>query len=283
MIATTVTWSQLRLRSEAPARPFVNPRTLTSSGLDHESLRELALTIGRNGLLTRLIVSADVSAKPGSRGEVSVSYLIVAGQRRFCAIGLLLDWRTWLADDLLAGEAEIFDRRADQFRSAVPVELSDDSDLDAVALVDNLHRRDLSSYETARALAQMDDTGASLARRVGRSPSWVSRHLTCWRQAGPQLAAAWHLGLAFERVLELAPLSHDEQAAALAAAPRGVRGPVNRPGIDAVKARLAELEAIADPTLVTQGALAALRWVATGAPTPGLSWTASPTPNSQEP
>lgn len=259
--AITIPFQHLRLHNDE----FTNPRL----EVDQAHARELALSIGRRGLLNRLIVAPISPSSPVASS--SGVYLILAGQTRYHAIAMVLDWRRHLADDVLEHEHALFDARASELRD-VPCEVNYDPDWDASALTDNLHRKDLTSYETARALAQMAHrrgcTGAELARMVGKSPSWISRHLTCWRQAGSELAAAWQRGLAFERVCELAALDVAAQAKALEPQPaRAVRGPANRPGIDRVKARLAVLEenraGIADGPWA-QGALAALRWVAEG-------------------
>lgn len=260
--ATTVPFQHLRLRNDE----FTNPRL----EVDQAHARELALSIGRRGLLNRLIV-APVATPEGAM------YLILAGQTRYHAIAMVLDWRRQLADDVHLHEYAIFDARASELRD-VPCEVNYDPDWDAAALTDNLHRKDLTSYETARALAQMAHrrgcTGAELARMVGKSPSWISRHLTCWRQAGPDLAAAWQRGLAFERVCELAALDVAAQAKALEPQPaRAVRGPANRPGIDRVKAKLAQLERMPARPERLEGALAALRWVTNGTSTPNTIFT----------
>lgn len=216
---TTMPYEKLRLSEPG----FDNPRT--SSGLEVGSLRELALHIGRSGLINALVVRS--------------SGLVLAGQRRFHAIGLLLRWRETLADELELAEWPMFDARAAQLRD-VPVRVNDTEDADAVALADNLQRSDLSSYETAAALAQMIETRnqATIARQVGKSATWVSRHLTAWRQAIPSVKEAWRQGaLTFDRVQHLATLSPGKQEAELEASRSGVAGAPKRgrPGIDDLK------------------------------------------------
>lgn len=239
---------------------FDNPRT--SSGLEAGELRELALHIGRSGLMNGLIVRS--------------SGLILAGQRRFHAIGLLLRWRETLTDEIELSEWTLFDARAAQLRD-VPVRIDDATDADAVALSDNLQRADLSSYETAAALASMAETRnqSTIARQVGKSQAWVSRHLTAWRQTVAEVKPPWRAGLlTFDQVQRLATLPPEKQRAELASgsAPKGLRNASGRPGIENLKEgrRLIERRwpsySEENDRIYAGAALDALRW-ATGEPT----------------
>lgn len=110
---------------------------------DPEAVAELAASIAEYGLLQPLLV------RPIKNG-----YEVVAGRRR-----------------LAASRAAGLDRV-----SCIVRALSNDAALDA-ALVENLHRRDLSPIEVALALARMRDQGLTqkvIAARIGRSAFYVS-------------------------------------------------------------------------------------------------------------
>lgn len=230
---------------------FVNPRV--SSGLDDESIVELALHIGLHGLLNPPLVT--------EKG------LVIAGQRRYRAIEWLIRWfddneRAALHEsradldrftrlvgemgaDLDHEEVSKIERHAKEYKRACPVRVVGGSGLDGLALADNVQRAQLSGYEIARHLAHLHEqgaTGANLARLIGKSPSYVSRKLTAWSKAGPELRTAWEQGLADDTVYDLAPLPREDQVKALAQpVPRGRRGPAHRPGIDTVKDALTDI------------------------------------------
>lgn len=112
---------------------------------DADALQELADSIRHNGLLQPILVKK----RPDG------GYIIAAGERRWRAHGLL-------------GKATIF---------AVVTK----GDIEEVALVENLQRRDLDALETAQALARLGErhhyAQEQLAAIVGLSKSEVSRLL----------------------------------------------------------------------------------------------------------
>lgn len=112
---------------------------------DEPALQELADSIRHNGLLQPILV------KKRAEG----GYVIAAGERRWRAHGLL-------------GKPTIF---------AVVTR----GDIEEVALVENLQRRDLDALETAQALARLGErhnyAQEQLAAIVGLSKSEVSRLL----------------------------------------------------------------------------------------------------------
>ena len=60
-------------------------------------------------------------------------------------------------------------------------------------------------------------SGATIARVVGRSETWVSRHLAAWDGAGRELHHAWEEGrLTDDAVMRIAALPRERQAAAVA-------------------------------------------------------------------
>ncbi len=258
----TMPFSRLRLRDD----DFQNPRT--RSGLDHDGIRELADDISTRGLLNPLVVTAQG--------------LILGGQRRYLAISLLIEDSDPCATRLLHG---------------VPVTIREDSDRAGDALADNLHRRQLESFEIAAALAEMsDDMGVrEIARRVNKSPAYVSTAIKTWNQAVPALKTAWRDGrIAYQHVKEIADLPEEAQGDALGRAlgdatpsqapeaesddapardmKRG--GSHGRPGIQLVKRQLAALTRPRDPEEVygayEVGVIDALRWVCGYAPSAAL-------------
>jgi ParB-like chromosome segregation protein Spo0J len=226
-------YGELKLTSE----DFQNPRILNRSGLSKKDLRELALDIARRGLLYPLLVDADG--------------LIIGGQRRYLAIGLILTEEGCLLGHVDEHDAYALAARCREFqRDGIPVRrIEGDLDAAATALADNLHRADLSSFEVAERLAAFNSdeggpTGAELARRIGKSKTYVSRMLKAWRGASPALKRAWSAGtIAYDTVKQIAELPTAEQPAAVARAERalerakpGPKGSHGRPGVAALKA-----------------------------------------------
>lgn len=243
---------------------FENPRT--HSGLGDAEIRETALSIIKHGLLVPLLVRPG-----GSPGDG----LIIAGKRRYHALSLIQYWTNGGNVDLpevtptdWGGAGLLLTNIPVRFVSFDPGE---EVSYQALALVDNLFRSDLSSFEIAAALADLSKdgkTGQAIARMIGKSPSYVSRKLSAWRKAGPELRAAWRDGMPEDAVEEFAALPLESQAKALAGpVPRGRRGPAHRPSVDAVRDFLHELElrgrsGNASDFAYTAGAIDALRWAA---------------------
>lgn len=225
---------------------FRNPRL--TSGLATDCILELAMSIARTGLQHPLIIR--------SNG------LVLAGQRRYLAIEMFIN-SSWRSD------SSRLNGRAHELALAVPVFINDFDDPKAVALADNLHREDLSDYEISAAVHEMsaDDgsTVSSIASVIGKSKTWVSRHLLAWRALVPPAHDLWREGkLTFDRVLFLASLPPEEQVIELAGGRvRTGRGPANRPGIKDVK-RALEVCGSDHSTPYAVGVRDALRWVTGG-------------------
>jgi ParB-like chromosome segregation protein Spo0J len=65
------------------------------------------------------------------------------------------------------------------------------------ALVGNVQRVDLSSYEVARSMAELRSDGMQqkeIAGKIKKSKSWVSRKLAAWDNASPTVKGAWKAG-----------------------------------------------------------------------------------------
>lgn len=131
----------------------LNPR----KHFDEEALAELAESIARDGLLENLVVRL---AQPGD-----TAWILVAGERRWRAIRILIADGRWHADQ------EIPCRLVDL----------DEAGHRRVALVENLQRKDLRPIDEAQALKElMDVTGAGtadVAKEIGFTQRFVQQRL----------------------------------------------------------------------------------------------------------
>lgn len=145
-----------------------NPRTDWESAEAQEDLESLAASIQKDGLLQNLVVRpmpADdlqqlALAAPGDGGL----YRLVAGERRWRSIGLLIARGDWPADRPIT--AAIRDM--------------DDATHRRLALIENLKRRDLNPIEEAKAFQQLVDGGmttAELAETINSSQRVVQQRL----------------------------------------------------------------------------------------------------------
>lgn len=147
-----ITWSQI-----APSP--LNPRKDFDSEEAQAAIAELAESIAAEGLLQNLVV------KPTTRTEEGVQfYEIVAGERRWRAIGLLVEDGRWAADrPVLAEIRAVTDLQHRQ-----------------MALAENLKRRNLNPIEEAKAFQGLVDAGvktADLARAVNVSQRMIQQRL----------------------------------------------------------------------------------------------------------
>jgi hypothetical protein len=241
MNITTRPYADLQLKSAL----FENPRR--RNGIDEDEIRELALHIGRHDLEYPL--------------RITPAGTITGGQRRYHAIGALIDWRSRFPAHIGADEAALFDVRAAMLAGGVPCIIDDETDpgvLAGKALADNLLHKEMCSYDIAEqiiALVERGDSQRKIATSIGRDPSYVSRMVSSWKQAVPELHVIWASGqVSFDEVYELTRLPAAEQSARLMAhKPRGSHG---RPGVEKLKDLLAEArkrfpkadEALADLT-----------------------------------
>lgn len=123
--------------------------------------------------------------------------------------------------------------------------------------------RHASSYDvavTCDELAAQRKRGKAIAAEVGRSQSWVSRHLAALRNASAELVEVWRAGrLPDEVILRIATLPRAAQAAAISdPTTRPPAASRHRPTIMDVKRRRAS---IAETDDYWRGVGAALDWV----------------------
>ncbi|KRL87514.1 nucleoid occlusion protein [Lacticaseibacillus pantheris] len=144
-----------------PTDAIVPNRFQPRKVFQEEALNELALTIKQHGLLQPIVVR---EYDPGR-------YEIIAGERRFRAVTTQLAW------------TEI---------PAIVTTMADDESA-AMALIENLQRADLSPIEEAQAysdlMSQNAITQEGIARRVGKSQSFVANKLRLLKLSQPVQAA----------------------------------------------------------------------------------------------
>jgi hypothetical protein len=255
-------YAELRLQGD----DFTNPRSRT--GLDADSLRELAIHIGLHGLKNPLTVTSEG--------------VITAGQRRYLAISMILTWEDTLAN-LVGDEEAIFNIRRRQFQQGVPCVLDEHpipAERMGLSIADNLLHAEMSSYDVAEQVIKMVEGGSSqqsVADLIGKSRPYVSKLVGAWRGSCDELRSAWADGtVSYARVQELADLPHDQQVAALEAPPpeyegrrSGSRGTHGRPPVSdlkhALESNVRRLAVMKDPTsdAYLRGIVVGLR-VATG-------------------
>lgn len=159
------------------------------ASFDPFKLAELAASIGEHGQIDPAIVWATPE-----EGRL----LIVAGERRWraaCALRLaelypdftLEKWAELCAsenpqDVPISEERAFSDWAGDAPFLARRVEAEDSAELFELALVDNLERDNLSTFEEATALRQLQSaknyTQAVIAKRIGRSQAYVGQRLS---------------------------------------------------------------------------------------------------------
>jgi hypothetical protein len=165
-----------------------NPRKFT--GLDEESLNELAASIG---LQTKSSEEATIAGIEDPlkvvmiQTQVGVINLIIDGQRRFMAIE-----RAYGKDDEVL--VPVLDIEPEAIDSLTKERVREYTKL-ALRTVGT--RKGLSSpelVESAVTLREAGDTLAVIATEIGRSESWVSKMLKAMDTASPQLALKWRTG-----------------------------------------------------------------------------------------
>lgn len=154
---------EVRLPYSALRRSALNPRKT----FDDDALRELADSIAANGLLQNLVV----------RMMPDGTAIIVAGERRFRAIGILVDEGRW-------------DPNAPLIR-ARRMQLDDAGHL-AMALLENLQRQDVNAMEEADAMAQLQALDPTtwrtghIAASIGCSARHVQQRLALVNKLHPK-------------------------------------------------------------------------------------------------
>ncbi len=154
---------------------WINPREFT--GLDSEDIEVMGTSIKTKGIVEPL----KVARVKVTNGEVAD--LVVDGQRR------VLGAREVLAKDAPIPVVDLVDE---------PIELTEDNiDMLLEKAFTTLEREGLSSFELTSAALRWkarSKTGEWIAKRINRSPSWVSKFLKARESASPKLLHRWRKG-----------------------------------------------------------------------------------------
>lgn len=146
---------------------------------DEEALQELAASITADGITTPL----QVRPNPDRDGD----YLIVSGERRHRAA-------------CIAGLQDV---------PCIVLEDADETKLRRRAMIENMHRRDLTPLEEARGLRELEASGASqrdMASELGKSQGWVSQRLSMLKLPDKALEALDNGVITVEDARELVKL-----------------------------------------------------------------------------
>ncbi|MGI5450734.1 ParB/RepB/Spo0J family partition protein [Streptomyces sp. CA-243310] len=199
--------------SEVPIEALAhNPFNLRE---DLTELDELAQSLVSRGQLQPLAVAtrmAFMEAHPGQTdGLGRAPYVVIDGNRRLAAAQLagLKTMHIHVNDALSASAADILES----------------------ALIANVHRVDVAPMDQARALQELVDvhgSQAQVARRLGKTPAWVSQRLTLLNLT-PTLQEKVETGeLKVEPARRIGRLPQEEQAAAASDAAGAVNPPRQR-------------------------------------------------------
>jgi ParB/RepB/Spo0J family partition protein len=146
---------------------FANAREF----VPQKEIRELADSIEAKGLKVPL----------GALKRPDGKKLVLSGSRRYRAINLLIK-----------------EKRANGLNLKVPFIAVTGKQTEVSAriegLIDNLHRKDLTSYEMATQLHALHDAGmnqSEIAETINKSQSYVSRLLKCFGATSPAVHKAW--------------------------------------------------------------------------------------------
>ncbi|MER5777632.1 ParB/RepB/Spo0J family partition protein [Streptomyces sp. NPDC002039] len=199
--------------SEVPIEALAhNPFNLRE---DLTELDELAQSLVSRGQLQPLAVAtrmAFMEAHPGQTdGLGRAPYVVIDGNRRLAAAQLagLKTMHIHVNDALSASAADILES----------------------ALIANVHRVDVAPMDQARALQELVDvhgSQAQVAKRLGKTPAWVSQRLTLLNLT-PTLQEKVETGeLKVEPARRIGRLPQEEQAAAANDAASAVNPPRQR-------------------------------------------------------
>lgn len=171
----------------------------------YRGIEELAANIAEHGLLENLVVRGERQRSEKGAFElpdgtkVWTRYFLVAGNRRYRAIKLIRE----TMDPAAFEKIQVTVRKGNL----------DDALFDN--LNENVQREDLTPPELAAALVGMVKRGHSqsdIARRLSKSPSWVSRLCSFHEQASEPLRKAAAAGeVSFSTAQVLATLPEEEQ------------------------------------------------------------------------
>lgn len=175
----------------------------------------LAMTIDQHGLVQPMVVreGGPLRSDPSRR-----SYFLIAGNRRYRAIGLLRD-PNW------APKADPKYKRKTTPASWNQVEVKrvkgDTQEAAELNLIENLQKEDLDPLEEAQALQRYMEkykcSQADIARKFGKSEPYISQRLSLLKKTAPEVREAVEKGkITATHAREIATLPKDQQKEILA-------------------------------------------------------------------
>lgn len=199
--------------SEVPIEALAhNPFNLRE---DLTELHELAMSLSARGQLQPLAVAtrmAFMEAHPGNAESLGrAPYVVIDGNRRLAAAQRagLRTMQIHVNDSLASSAADILES----------------------ALIANVHRVDVAPMDQARALQQLVEvhgSQAQVAKRLGKTPAWVSQRLTLLNLT-PELQDKVETGeLKVEPARRIGRLPQEDQASAAEEAVNAVNPPRQR-------------------------------------------------------
>lgn len=197
--AIYVPWHRLMASPMNPRRSF-----------DDDALIDLAESIDQQGVLSNLLVReiADDAVRVVIEGESVPLLEIIAGERRYRAIGRL-----------------VRDGRFDPAAPKVPVRIIEASDSEALALalLENLQRRDVAPIEEAEAFERLQRfhphlwSTEAIATRIGMSVRYVQLRLQLVNGLAEPVKEAMREGkLSLEAARQMLTVPVDQQPGLLA-------------------------------------------------------------------
>lgn len=186
-------------------RLITNPRKQT--GLSDSEIEELAVDILERGVLQEPVAQRFIDPDDTEK----VVTVLLDGQRRKLAIDRLVESGRL---DRSNGDDVVFVKHL-YGPEPIPYtnELAVKAMLDALAM--GKRRQGLSSYEETVHAAHLRESGATneeIGKAIERSPTWVSRMLSAYASATPQLAKTWEAGkLPDEQIKDLAKVADPEK------------------------------------------------------------------------
>jgi ParB family chromosome partitioning protein len=160
-----------------------------------KSIAELAASLDENGLIQPLVLREGGPSKTDGRRK----YFLIAGERRYRAIGLLRD-PSW-APPVGSDGRKALRKRAPASWTQVEAKLvkGNTQENSILNLIENLQREGLEPLEEAQAMqdymAKYRVTQAALARKLGKSEPYVSQRLTLLRSIAPEVRDAIDKGV----------------------------------------------------------------------------------------
>jgi len=155
-----------------------------------KDIEELAESIQENGLIQPLVVR---EGGPDKSSEGRRTYFLVAGERRYRALGLLK--RTQVEVKLVKGNSQ---------------------DAALLNIVENAQRLNLEPFEEAKQLVAVMErhklTQAQLAKKIGKSEPYISQRIALLKNTAPEVKEAVENGVITPtHAREMVTLPKDQQ------------------------------------------------------------------------